>query len=89
MQAPGLQIWGFRAKQVNFMFLQSGVIPYRYQDGAVELLLVRSSIGKHWGIPKGWISPWMTSAQSAAKEAWEDAGVVGNIRIPAVGYYQI
>jgi 8-oxo-dGTP pyrophosphatase MutT (NUDIX family) len=71
------------------MILHSGVIPYRIQAGEVEILLVKSSGGKHWVIPKGWITPWLTSAQSAAKEAWEEAGVVGTIRTPAIGYYRI
>ncbi len=76
------------------MILYSGVIPYRWQQdsnrsGAVEILLVKSSGGKRWVIPKGWIPPWLTPAQSALKEAWEEAGVVGTLKTPAIGYYQI
>lgn len=71
------------------MILYSGVIPYRIRARETEILLVKSSGGKHWVIPKGWITPWLTSAQSAVKEAWEEAGVVGAIKTPAIGYYRI
>lgn len=70
------------------MILQSGVIPYRRVDGQVEVLLVSSSSGKRWGIPKGWISPTLSSEQSAAKEAWEEAGVRGTVQPPAIGHYE-
>lgn len=71
------------------MILHSGVIPYRTRARETEILLVKSAGGKHWVIPKGWITPWLTSAQSAAKEAWEEAGVVGTIKLPAIGYYRV
>lgn len=66
---------------------QSGVIPYRVEDGKIEVLLVTSSSGKQWVIPKGWIAFWLTSAESAKKEAWEEAGVTGSVVIPAIGSY--
>lgn len=70
------------------MFRQSGVVPYRIQDGKVEILLITSSKRKHWGIPKGWIEPRMTAADSAAKEAREEAGILGTVITPAVGAYE-
>ncbi len=72
----------------NEVILQSGVVPYRITNGKIEILLVTSSSGKHWVIPKGWITPWLTSADSAAKEAWEEAGVKGNVIEPAIGFYK-
>jgi 8-oxo-dGTP pyrophosphatase MutT (NUDIX family) len=71
------------------MFLQSGVIPYRSRAGELEVLLISSSGGQHWILPKGWKTPWLTSAQSAAREAWAEAGVVGTIRMPAIGHYRV
>lgn len=70
------------------MFKQSGVIPYRVKDGKVEILLITSSKRKHWGIPKGWVEPFMSSANSAAKEAREEAGVLGSVITPAIGIYK-
>ena len=36
---------------------QSGVIPYRIMDGQIEVMLITSSGGKRWVIPKGLIEP--------------------------------
>lgn len=69
------------------MIRQSGVIPFRVRNGEVEVLLVTSSSGKRWVIPKGWISPFMTSEDSAAKEAWEEAGITGKVYTPMLGDY--
>jgi 8-oxo-dGTP pyrophosphatase MutT (NUDIX family) len=58
---------------------QSGVIPYRFKDGKLEVLLITSRRQKRWVIPKGLV-PWrMTARDSAAREAWEEAGVWGTI----------
>jgi len=69
------------------IILQSGVIGYRRVEGKLEILLVSSASGKRWGIPKGWIDLKLTAAESAAKEAWEEAGVRGRVQTPAIGYY--
>ncbi|UBF27655.1 NUDIX hydrolase [Kovacikia minuta CCNUW1] len=71
------------------MILQSGVIPYRIKNGKVEVLLITSSSGKHWVIPKGWITPWLTPAASAEKEAWEEAGIKGKVSKLAIGSYEV
>lgn len=75
------------ATQVE-MFKQSGVIPYRVRNGKIEVLLVTSAHRKHWIIPKGWVEPFMSSAASAAKEAREEAGVLGSVITPAIGKYE-
>lgn len=69
------------------MICQSGVIPYRIRKDQVEVLLITSSKQKHWGIPKGWIEPFMSAADSAAKEAREEAGILGTVITPAIGTY--
>ena len=66
---------------------QSGVIPYRIQDGELEVMLITSSTGKRWVIPKCIIEPNMTPQDSAAKEAWEEAGLLGNVLPVALGTY--
>lgn len=67
---------------------QSGVIPYRIQGEKVEILLITTSNRKHWSIPKGWVEPFMSSANSAAKEAYEEAGILGTVITPAIGRYE-
>jgi 8-oxo-dGTP pyrophosphatase MutT (NUDIX family) len=70
------------------MFKQSGVIPYRIKEDKIEILLVTSASRKHWIVPKGWIAPLMSSAASAAKEAREEAGILGKVREPAIAIYR-
>lgn len=66
---------------------QSAVIPYRIQDEKLEILLITSSAGKRWIIPKGMIELFMKPHYSAAKEAWEEAGVVGEVSETPIGTY--
>ncbi|MEG3895740.1 MULTISPECIES: NUDIX hydrolase [unclassified Microcoleus] len=67
---------------------QSGVIPYRILDGNIEVMLITSSGGKRWVIPKGLIEPDMTPEDSAAKEAWEEAGLLGRVFPDLMGTYE-
>lgn len=67
---------------------QSGVIPYRIINGQIEVMLITSSASKRWVIPKGLIEPNMTPEDSAAKEAWEEAGVLGKVFPNLMGTYE-
>ena len=67
---------------------QSGVIPYRIMDEKIEVMLITSSGGKRWVIPKGLIEPDMTPEDSAAKEAWEEAGLLGQVFPDLMGTYE-
>ncbi|NET56922.1 MAG: NUDIX hydrolase [Symploca sp. SIO2E6] len=66
---------------------QSGVIPYRLREGITEVLLITSINSKRWIIPKGLVEPGMTPQDSAAKEAWEEAGVIGEVLPTLMGTY--
>ena len=47
---------------------QSGVIPYRIQEGKIEILLITSLKKKRWIIPKGIIeSDWLEANQRNRK----------------------
>jgi 8-oxo-dGTP pyrophosphatase MutT (NUDIX family) len=63
---------------------QAGAIPVR--DGRV--CLVTSRTGRRWVIPKGWIDPGHTPARSAEAEAWEEAGLEGQLGEEPVGLYR-
>ena len=67
---------------------QSGVIPYRVINGQIEVMLITSSSGKRWVIPKGLIEHDMTPEDSAAKEAWEEAGLLGQVFPDSMGTYE-
>ena len=51
---------------------------YRVRELAVEFLLVNTTSGK-WTFPKGRLEPRMSGSETAALEAWEEAGVKGRI----------
>jgi len=67
------------AKKHVWLFRQSAVVPFRTKDGVTEVVLVTSSSNKNWVIPKGRIEKLMSPEKSAAKEAFEEAGVLGDV----------
>jgi len=71
-----------------YYYNQSSVIPYRVRKGRAEILIVSSSKRKHWVVPKGIHEPGLDERESAAKEALEEAGVMGKISKAAIGSYQ-
>lgn len=75
-------------RKVSKVFKQSGVIPYRVNNGKVEILLITTRNFQHWVIPKGDIPNGMSPPASAAKEAWEEAGVIGQVDANKLGTYQ-
>lgn len=75
-------------RRPSWMFRQSAALPYRWREGTLEVLLVTSRKGKHWILPKGIVEFDLTSGESAAKEAEEEAGVVGEISSEPLGSYR-
>jgi len=67
---------------------QSAALPWRLSaDGQVEVLLITSRETRRWVIPKGWPMKGLKSPQCAAREAWEEAGVEGEVRKKKLGVY--
>lgn len=64
--------------KIEFNFTQAGVIPYRRVNNTIEILLITSRRKQKWIIPKGYIEFNLTSFESAKKEAYEEAGVIGS-----------
>ena len=56
---------------------QFAALCYRLKKGKVQVLLITSRSSKRWIVPKGWPIDGKTPAESAAVEAWEEAGVRG------------
>jgi 8-oxo-dGTP pyrophosphatase MutT (NUDIX family) len=71
-----------------WFYHQSGVIPYRVIHSEVEILLITSRRGKRWVIPKGVIDPGSSASESAAREAYEEAGIRGRLSDSAIGEYR-
>lgn len=57
--------------------LQSAVLPYRHEGEHLQVLLITSRNTGRWIVPKGKVEPNMTPWASAAKEALEEAGLLG------------
>jgi ADP-ribose pyrophosphatase YjhB (NUDIX family) len=69
--------------------LQSGVLAYKVApNGKVRILLVRTTRSKRWSIPKGKARSDLTLAANAAKEAFEEAGVKGEIAPSSAGMFR-
>ncbi len=68
--------------------VQYAALPYRLDsNGGVEILLVTSRRSRRWIIPKGWPIKGLGPAQAAAREAFEEAGVVGQIEEAELGRF--
>jgi phosphohistidine phosphatase len=76
-------------KVPEYFYIQSGVIPYRIKDGKLQILLITSTRSRKWIIPKGVVEPDMTPQESGAQEAFEEAGVSGDVCENPVGSYQV
>ena len=68
--------------------LQVAALPWRRRGGHVEICLVTSRGTGRWILPKGWPEKKLGHSQAAAVEAWEEAGLKGNIDAQPCGSYQ-
>jgi 8-oxo-dGTP pyrophosphatase MutT (NUDIX family) len=73
--------------KLEFNFNQSGVIPYRRTKDGLEVLLITSLKKKKWVIPKGFIEFNLSPFESAKKEAYEEAGILGANETMELGYF--
>jgi len=55
--------------------------------GELEILLVTSRTRRRWIIPKGWPIKGLRPDESAAREAFEEAGVRGPVRSRPIGRF--
>jgi 8-oxo-dGTP pyrophosphatase MutT (NUDIX family) len=67
---------------------QYAALPYRRKrNSRTEVLLVTSRDTGRWIIPKGWPAKGKSPHKSAAREAREEAGVVGTIKHRPLGAF--
>jgi 8-oxo-dGTP pyrophosphatase MutT (NUDIX family) len=73
----------------EYHFDQSAVIPYRINNGTVEILLITSIRKKRWIVPKGFIEFNLSAFESAKKEAYEEAGILGTNETIELGTFDM
>ncbi len=66
--------------------LQYASLPWR-RGGGIQILLITSRETRRWVIPKGWPIDGLSPEQSAAREAFEEAGIEGEVGPTAIGQY--
>lgn len=66
---------------------QFAALPLRGKGKALEVMLVTSRDTGRWVLPKGWAEEGLTGSKLAAKEAFEEAGVLGTVAAVPIGAY--
>ncbi len=66
--------------------LQYAALPWRRAE-KVEVLLLTSRESKRWIIPKGWPIKGLSAPLSAAQEAFEEGGLIGQVSFELLGSY--
>jgi 8-oxo-dGTP pyrophosphatase MutT (NUDIX family) len=69
--------------------MEAGALAFRRtKRHETEILLISRRRTHKWGIPKGRLVPHLSFAENAAKEAFEESGVIGRITEHAVGVFR-
>lgn len=66
---------------------QCAALPFSWAGGELRVLLVTSRETQRWVLPKGWREKHLSPHALAAKEAFEEAGVVGEVQRRPIGSY--
>lgn len=67
---------------------QVAVLPVRPgPGGAVQVMLITSRETRRWVVPKGWPMKGLKNYEAAAREAYEEAGLIGRVGRRALGSY--
>ncbi len=74
-------------KKSKNKIIQSGVIPFTIKNNKLRLLIITNSRRDKWLFPKGIVEKNMTNEESAAMEAYEEAGVIGEVLLMKIGSY--
>lgn len=68
--------------------MQYAALPWRYSGANREVLLISSRDTGRWVIPKGWPIKGLTPAETAAREAYEEAGLGGQVSKKPIGAFE-
>ncbi len=62
-------------------------MPFTKREGEMMVMLVTSRETCRWVLPKGWAEKNLSGPELAAKEAFEEAGLVGQVAAKSIGSY--
>src|SRR5580692_7897767 len=64
----------------GFSDVQFAALPWRISEGGIrQIMLLTSRETRRWVIPKGWPMKGRKPAEVASQEAYEEAGLIGNV----------
>lgn len=66
---------------------QVAALAYRLRDGATEVLLVTARDTRRWMTPTGWPVKDLAPHESAARQAYQAAGVTGRACAAPMGFF--
>lgn len=67
---------------------QYAALPCRRGENGMMVLLVTSRETGRWVLPKGWPKKQLNGADTAALEAFEEAGIKGDVAPVSIGIYR-
>jgi 8-oxo-dGTP pyrophosphatase MutT (NUDIX family) len=67
--------------------LQVAALCWRRTEKGLKVLLITSRDTGRWVVPKGWPMKNRTEPEAAAREAWEEAGLRGEVAEKSIGIY--
>ena len=67
---------------------QFAALPYRSVRDRLEVLLITSRETRRWVVPKGWQEKKVPDPEQAAREAYEEAGAIGQVGAKPIGSYR-
>jgi 8-oxo-dGTP pyrophosphatase MutT (NUDIX family) len=67
---------------------QYAALPFTEKDGETKVLLVTSRETRRWVLPKRWAEKKRAGHDLAAKEAFEEAGIIGEVSTTPIGSYE-
>ncbi|MGR3484250.1 MAG: NUDIX hydrolase [Paracoccaceae bacterium] len=84
-RAPRLRLRGARKREVRAQF---AALPWRLSaKGKVRVCLITSRRTGRWIVPKGWPMRGRDPTRAVAVEAWEEAGLRGEVAPRALGLF--
>jgi 8-oxo-dGTP pyrophosphatase MutT (NUDIX family) len=78
----------FEINSKVIIYKQAAALPFRYSNDVLQIMLITSRKSKKWILPKGLLEEKLTNYELAMKEAYEEAGIAGQISNKSLGVYQ-